>query len=177
MIRKTLIVGRQKLFRITRRMLRMSPVRPRHQRDRSGPVWLRRSRPSLRTRLQRFLERHPRSFGTVITILLGYVSIGTVYRLAQARATVTSGWPEAVVIGVGVTVALLTLIVTGRGQRPHSRRRGWPPQGVLGAFVLGVAGDPPPVFSGWGRTSYRVTPPCPAAGPAPPGRRRPAPPP
>ncbi len=135
----------------------MSPVRPRHQRDRSGPVWLKPSRPSLRTRLQRFLERHPRSFVTVITILLGYVSIGTVYRLAQARATVTSGWPEAVVIGVGVTVALLTLIVTGRRQRPYSRRQIWPLQGILCAFVLGFAGNQPLVFSGWARIPYRVT--------------------
>lgn len=106
--------------------------------------------------MRRFLERHPRSLFTVLTILFVYVSIGTVLRLAQSHATVHDGWLLAVMLGLAIPVVLIALVIKDQ-RRPYSRTTVGSLFGLLACFLLGFCLNEPLVFSGWASIPYQVT--------------------
>jgi hypothetical protein len=128
---------------------------PRGHPDRD-PGWPDLDRPSRQARIQGFLERHPRSFSTVLTALFVYVSIGTVLRLAQSHATVRDGWLLAVTLGLAIPIALM-ILVGMNVRRPYSRPSLGSLLALLACFLLGFFLNEPLVFSGWTSISYQVT--------------------
>jgi hypothetical protein len=103
-------------------------------------------------------SRHPLLTTAIGAILMAWVTIGLIYRIAQARDTVHSGWALAVVVGLVIGTAPTAVIIRfWRG--PYGRAFVSASLTLLLLYVFGVVASGQLLFEGWARVRYVIASP------------------
>jgi hypothetical protein len=115
-------------------------------------------RRTMRGRIQGHIYRHPLLSTTIVALFMVWVTIGLIFRIAQARDTVHSGWAVAVVAGLVIGAAPVAVIIRlWRG--PYGRAFVGAASILLVLYVFGLAACGQLLFEGWVRVQYVIASP------------------
>jgi hypothetical protein len=115
-------------------------------------------RRTTRGRIQGAVYRHPMLSTAIVAMFMVWVTIGLIFRIAQARDTVHSGWAVAVAAGLVIGAAPAAVIIRfWRG--PYRRAFVSASLTLLLLYGFGVGASGDLLFEGWARVPYVITSP------------------
>jgi hypothetical protein len=113
---------------------------------------------TVRGRTLALASRRPLLTTALGALLMAWITVGLIFRIAQARDTVHSGWAVAVVVGLVIGAAPTAVIVRfWRG--PYGRAFVSASLVLVLLYTIGVVAGGQLLFEGWARVHYVITSP------------------